>query len=235
MRVPIVPLIPPTAVSERLFARPVPPPVAAQPAARPTPPRRVDVSGRPNPLLAMVQRLLPPDMLEVDGWTIAHGDGTRLDRTVPSKLRNLLNVGSMEALLDGLNGTGLVLSGIRSLPLVNERVQIVLRATRDPDNHGYRFLEQIETISVSRYWFRLNTQSISQTRTESQSLGTGATTTDIPRDDGRLANGSGTVGVTTKGSVSQGQSLSRTDAPATRSSTPGAPTAMSARSTSRPR
>ena len=185
-RIPIVPLVPPTAVSERLFPVPVQPPAPQDPAAQGlAPPAKVDVTGADNPLLAMVRGLLPPYLLEHDGWTVAAGDEAALDGQVPSKLRNLLNVGSMEALLDGLVSTGLVLTAIWSMPLANERIQVVLRATRDPDNNGYKFLEQVQTISVSRYWFRLNTESTSRARTDSQSLSTGTTITEAPTDEAR--------------------------------------------------
>ena len=207
-RVPIEPLVPPTAAPERLLPLP-------NPAGAYQDPRKVDVSGEgDNQLLQLVRRLLPVDMLEYDGWSVTRTDGRglRLTREVPSTLRNLLNVGSMQALLDSLVSTGLVLTGIRSGFLHNERVQIVLRATRDPDNHGYAFLEHVPSANVSRYWFRLNTDAHSVSKSHSHAEGTGESTSETPSPRGRFGSVSGTPSITASAGSSDGRSLARTDA-----------------------
>jgi len=68
---------------------------------------------------------------------------------VPARLQNLLNLESMTMLMDLLLGPGLVLHAIRSRPFGNERVQIVLRARRDPHDQGYAFLEPVGSVNTS--------------------------------------------------------------------------------------
>ncbi|HEY2579813.1 MAG TPA: hypothetical protein VGI74_26170, partial [Streptosporangiaceae bacterium] len=146
--VPIVPLIPPSAASERLF--PMPPAHGAVPGP-------AGVTGEGNPVLAAVRELLEeqaPELLEAH-WTIENGHVPQ--RQVPASLQNVLNLGSLTMLMDLLLGPGLILTAApRSVPLAHERVQILLRARRDPDDQGYVFLEHVETANVSRYAFRLD-------------------------------------------------------------------------------
>ena len=60
-------------------------------------------------------------------------------------------------LMDLLLSSGIVMTAVsRSFPLFHERVQIVLRGHRDPDNLGYAFLEHVDEVNVSRYAFRLH-------------------------------------------------------------------------------
>ncbi len=203
-RVPIVPLVPATAASERLIPR-----TAAAGAT--------DVTGEGNTLLDGVRRLLTEHAPEMLGshWTVqeaappataaaAAPANPRL-RQVPQKLANLLNPGSLEALLDVLLGPGLVLHATRSGPLYNERVQLVLRATRDPNGRGYAYLEHVDSANVTRYWFRLNSKgdTASSSRGYGWAHGTTTTVTDAPHPP-RLNGGNATP--STEASTATGRS-----------------------------
>jgi hypothetical protein len=211
-RVPIVPLVPATAASERLI-----PHTAATGAT--------DVTGEGNSLLDGVRRLLSdhaPGVLE-SHWTVQEGPpaadgglagahGPR-QRQVPQKLANLLNPGSLEALLDVLLGPGLVLHAIRSGPLHNERVQLVLRATRDPNGSGYTYLEHVESANVTRYWFRLNSHgdSASSSRGSGWAHGTSTSLSGASHPE-RLGGGSARPATDASTSAGRSTGVTVTDA-----------------------
>ncbi len=228
VHVPKVPLLPGPAVSERIMA--------PGPNHHPGDPLPVlEVSGEGNPVLDAVQRLLQenaPGML--DGhWTVQEARGGQQlpaagpepapVRRVSAKLSNLLNMGSMEALVDLMLGPGLILTGTRSLPLVNERVQILLRATRDPNNRGYAFLEHVDSANVSKYVFRLNAlaESSSKPSTHSATASGGPVVRDAPVNEGRFGNASAGGSVQTSTTVSNGHSVMKTDAARDTFFTPG--------------
>ncbi|MDT5023617.1 MAG: hypothetical protein QOE61_43, partial [Micromonosporaceae bacterium] len=128
-RLPLVPF-PASTLSERLY------PLRSDKDAKTGDP--AGVTGESNPVLDAVQDLLSkeaPDLLEAH-WTIDDGNKKGKKKQVPARLRHLLDLGSMTMLMDLLLGPGLVLHAIRSLPLGNERIQIVLQARRDPYNLG---------------------------------------------------------------------------------------------------
>ncbi|MDT5028831.1 MAG: hypothetical protein QOE61_5257, partial [Micromonosporaceae bacterium] len=66
---------------------------------------------------------------------------------------------------------------IRSLPLGNERIQIVLQARRDPYNLGYGFLQTVDDINSSRYAFGVDSIHESWTRKQESQHSTGFTFT----------------------------------------------------------
>jgi len=109
-------------------------------------------------------------------------------RELPPNLANLLNPGSAEALIDLLLGPGLILTGIKSLPLFNQRVQIVLRVDCDPEPEpgkertGFRFVEHVDGMNVSSYSFRLNAHGLATTKGGATGLNTGSSTSDAPAD-----------------------------------------------------
>ncbi len=163
---PVQPLIPPSAVSERLF--PLPPGLKVhetQPVLN-LPPAPSDVTGEGNPLLDAVYELLRPypKLLEAH-WTVEgreegeadEPDGPRGRPGVSARLRNVLNVGSATMLNDLLLGPGLMLTApMRSLPLFQQRAQVLLRQRRDPAGQGYQYLSTQQGYNVSRYSFSLN-------------------------------------------------------------------------------
>jgi hypothetical protein len=188
----------------------------------------LDVTGQGNPVLDAVTRLLndqAPELLD-SYWTVqtppvaptTTGTGLRMRltpapiRQLPQKLRSLLDVGSLESIIDVLLGPGLILHGIRSLPLANERVQIVLKAKRDPDNRGYAFLEHVDSINVSRYWFRLNTEGVSTAKETAQSTSISYGTTDAPNSAGHLQNFGFTPSLSASHTTSTSGTSSHTDA-----------------------
>ena len=167
-QIPAVPLIPHAAASEKLIERPGGLPAGVN----------LDVTGQGNALLHAVQQVVlqgAPGMLE-DYWEVT-GLAQNL-RPLPAKLSTLLNTGSAEALLDVMLGPGLVLHSTRSLPLSNQRMQLVIRAQRDPNNRGYYFLEHAGDANVSRYWFRLNRNQVSVDAPRNSALSLSARTAE---------------------------------------------------------
>ncbi|MEZ0095358.1 hypothetical protein [Streptacidiphilus sp. EB129] len=192
---PVEPLVPHVAASERLL-------VPANHPGNPVPhPRRTEVSGDGNPLLDRAQELLQQHAegaLE-DYWQVHDGAQNSRHQPVPTKLANLLNVGSSEALLDTALGSGLILHTTDSGALHNNRTWLRLRATRDPDNKGYHFVEQLPQASVSRYHFRLNREEQSRSRPESREWGLSSKFAENPSNTGTFKG----VGLTPSGGTSR--------------------------------
>jgi hypothetical protein len=158
VRIPRDSVIPPSATSERLMA------------PRPAHLVGFDVTGAGNPVFDGVQRLLrehAPGFLDQhftarEGLESSRVPGGALDpepeRGLPASLSNLLNPGSLEALVDPMLGTGLVLTASRPLlgGAATERLHLVIRATRQGD---YSLVQYLDSANVSRYSFRLNSSS----------------------------------------------------------------------------
>ncbi len=119
-----------------------------------------------------------------DYWQIHGGDPASRHQPVPTKLANLLNTGSAEALLDTMLGSGVIMHTTTSGPLHNNRTWLRLRATRDPENKGYHFVEDLANASVSRYHFRLNRDEKGQGTPESREWGLSAKFGENPASAG---------------------------------------------------
>ena len=98
---------------------------------------------------------------------------------MPARLDNVLNLQSLTMMMDLLLSTGLVLHPTRAVPAGQERVQIVLRARRDPSNEGYVYLESIEGNNV-RYTVRLDIKNKSWSKIRSGGFGTAVSQTGEP-------------------------------------------------------
>ena len=166
--IPLLPFLPLNTASERLY------PVETGAGAR-TP----NVSGEGNPVLAAVQALLASHeraLLE-SYWTVesaddgSGGEGEVRRRRVPARLDNVLNLQSLTMMMDLLLTGGLVLHATRARPGGHERVQIVLRARRDPHRQGYAYLESIAEGNNVRYWVRLGIKNKSWSKTTSGGVG----------------------------------------------------------------
>ena len=206
------PLIPPSAASERLY------PVTKETIDLETPaaagvPRRPpaadagspDASGEGNPVLDQVRKLLRQHAPELLGsyWTVerdpaggGHTGGAGGQDGVHGQLRrleNILNLQSLTMMMDQLLGPGIVLHPIRSGFGHNERVQIVLRARRDPHNQGYVYLESVEGNTV-RYTFGIDLKNKSWTRLKSGALGTASSPTAQPNIRNATAGPTGVGG-----------------------------------------
>lgn len=157
------PVVPPGALTERLY------PPAVNPDAVTEEPQ--DVTGEGNPLVRMVGGLIrqrAPEFLEAN-WTIRNG---RPEHQVPSKLQKVLDLTSMGTLIDLLRGPGLILDSIRSGPGGNWRLQIVLRGRRDPAGKGMVLLKEAGTGTVVR--FMDGSVDTSESRSRTQGGGTRA-------------------------------------------------------------
>ena len=88
-------------------------------------------------------------------WIVVNGTA---QRPAPMQLTAMLDLNTLETLMDMLLGPGLVLQATRSetMGLASRRVTLVLRATRDPDHKGYHSIEHLIQAIVSRYLFRYN-------------------------------------------------------------------------------
>ncbi len=198
-RLPTDGLVPHAAASERLLVRPGGGP-------------HYDVTGEGNPILSGVQRLLQnhaPDVLE-DYWQIV-GTGVQ-ERPLPTKLSNLLNVGSAEALIDTMLGPGLILHTTKARPLYNERVWVLLRAHRDPDNAGYYFLENVQQANVARYHFRTNRSETGRSRPRGLEWSSATKASENPANAGRVSSGSVSPNASAGHFSSEGSALAKVDA-----------------------
>jgi hypothetical protein len=158
------------AALSRALSRVVP---AAAGPAQPDPPtaRPLNATGEPNVLLDVATELVRragPRYLKRK-WTV---EGYK--DVPPTRLTAILNPGSAVSLIDSLVGPGIVLVSTRSWPFWHKRLRIVLRAVRDPNGQGYRLAELVEDVNVSRYSFRLNTQTTSASKTEATETGVSA-------------------------------------------------------------
>ena len=181
--VPYAPLLPASAMTDRLYTIPEETKVLNDPAAKvePAPPRpKPDpgVTGEGNPLLEIVRKLLAdeaPELLERH-WTAKGIDGTPVSprpvrlqnllsdtavysarvRQVPARLQNVVNQTSATTMWDLFTSSGVILTTIMSGPLGNYRVQVRLQAQRDAHNLGLDYLETIENLNSVRYAFRLS-------------------------------------------------------------------------------
>ena len=127
-----MPLLPPSAVHDKLF------------------PRTKAMNGKVNPVLEAVHELMrehAPELLQAH-FTIRNGHSSR---QVPARLQNVLTLATMSTLIDVALGPGIVLDAMRAVPGGNWRYEIVLRARRDPHNTGLRWLGTIGSMNTVRY------------------------------------------------------------------------------------
>jgi hypothetical protein len=136
--VPMLPLIPPGAMVDRLY------PVGD------------------GEVLDRVQKRLganAPAWLERHA-TVKGGDGTPV-RQVRPELQNVLNRGSLTSMWDLLSGPGLVLDAARSVRGGSERLQIEIRVRPDAHKLGHDFLGAASDMNSVRYAFGLSTKNAS--------------------------------------------------------------------------
>jgi ppGpp synthetase/RelA/SpoT-type nucleotidyltranferase len=205
--VPVWPILPVAAASERI--RPLPPPAGAA-----GPVGRLEVTGDGNPVLDAVQELLGAHAKEhlEGGWAVLGADSAG---RLPAKLNNLLNVGSLEAFMDLLLGPGLVLHSIGtggSVPFAHDRVQIVITATRDPEGTGYAARKYTAKGNIARYWFHLNAASDAHAEDAQRSNAITTTPEFDPAHSGRLTKVNAAVSTTASRSTGEADVLTRTDA-----------------------
>ncbi|QMU77943.1 hypothetical protein GXW83_21840 [Streptacidiphilus sp. PB12-B1b] len=195
------PLVPHAAASERLI---VPPGTARG---------RFEMTGQGNPLVDSVQSLLQrhaPGVMD-DHWQIADL-GVGVHRPLPTKLSTLLNTGSSEALLDTLLGPGLILHTTDPGVLHNDRIWLLLRATRDPNNNGYYYLEDVNGATTSRYHFRLNADGTSRSVDESTEWSSSTRVAESPDVTDRFNSITVAPGGSISKSASEGDAVSGVDA-----------------------
>ena len=162
--VPAVPLVPMLAATERLVVKP------DQGAGTTAPAVLFDPAGETNPLVVTLKKLITrvaPQFLESD----FHVVGSESFPRVSGKLTGVLNEISAITLIDVLLGPGLEIQASHSFPGGNSRLQLILRATRDPDGTGYRFTEAVPDGSIARYSFRLTQKATSAVDTKAASNG----------------------------------------------------------------
>ena len=175
-RVPLVPLLPPSAVHDKLF------------------PARKEQDGKGNPVLDAVDRLLrehAPELLD-EHFTVR--DGQRA-KTVSARLHNVLTLASLSTLIDVVLGPGLVLDATLSYPGGNWRYQIVLRGRRDPHGTGLAWLGTVDGMNTVRYATML------QTRNRTWSSMRGGKVADGGPAGGMALTGGGTGGSDGPGAV----------------------------------
>ncbi|WP_407918469.1 hypothetical protein, partial [Kitasatospora sp. NE20-6] len=192
------PLVPLTALTERLLVQPAP-----------------GVTGDGNPLLDAIQKLLrdvAPTGLEA--YWLVEGAGQAI-RPVRSSLAGLLDLKSAEVLVDVMLGSGLVLHTTRSGPLHHEEITLRLEARRDPDNKGYYFLESVADTHLAVFKERSNTTAtgLSASRGSGLSISTRAgESMPTGTAGGRLNAAAVTVGASVGVSQGTGRSRTRTEA-----------------------
>jgi hypothetical protein len=197
---PVDPLVPHAAASERLLA---PRPAAPLP----------DVTAEGKPLVDATQRLLQrhaPEMLEAHWQTVGTDPAYQ---PVPTKLSNLLNLGSAEALIDTMLGPGLILHATRSSVLHNERVWLLLRARRDPHGTGYYHVQPVPNVNVARYHFRLNRSEVGSSRPRDHEWSSSTKVSETPPDTSdRFDSSSHAMTGSASRATSSGRALAQVDA-----------------------